>query len=73
MTEREKLTVTIKKDLFKKIDAIIDGRKIRNRSHAAEYLIEAGLGINKVTKAIILVGGEGTRLRPFTPRCAGGP
>ena len=29
--EREKLTVTIKKDLFPKIDAIIDGRKIRNR------------------------------------------
>lgn len=64
--EREKLTVTIKKELFAKIDAIIDGKKIRNRSHAAEYLIEAGLGINKIKKAIILVGGEGTRLRPFT-------
>lgn len=64
--EREKLTVTVKKDLIKKIDSIVDGRKIRNRSHAAEYLIEAGLGINKVKKAIVLVGGEGTRLRPFT-------
>jgi NDP-sugar pyrophosphorylase family protein len=64
--ERKKLTVTIKKDLFQKIDSIIDGKKIRNRSHATEYLIEAGLGINKVKKAIILVGGEGTRLRPFT-------
>lgn len=64
--EREKLTVTIKKNLFKKIDDIIDGKKIRNRSHATEYLIESGLGINKITKAIILVGGEGTRLRPFT-------
>jgi len=64
--EREKLTVTIKKDLFKKIDSIIDGKKIRNRSHAAEFLIESGLGVNKITKAIILVGGEGTRLRPFT-------
>ena len=64
--EREKLTVTVKRDLIKKIDAIVDGRKIRNRSHATEYLIEAGLGINKVKKAIVLVGGEGTRLRPFT-------
>ncbi|MCX6812096.1 MAG: nucleotidyltransferase family protein [Candidatus Berkelbacteria bacterium] len=64
--EREKLTVTIKKELFKKIDGIVDGKKIRNRSHAAEFLIEAGLGLNKITKAIILVGGEGTRLRPFT-------
>lgn len=64
--EREKLTVTVKKDLIKKIDGIVDGRKIRNRSHAAEYLIEAGLGINKIKKAIVLVGGEGTRLRPYT-------
>ena len=64
--EREKLTVTIKKNLFHKIDSIIDGKKIRNRSHAAEFLIEAGLGINKITKAVILAGGEGTRLRPFT-------
>lgn len=64
--EREKLTVTIKKDLFRKIDAIIDGKKIRNRSHATEFLIEAGLGINKITKAVILAGGEGTRLRPYT-------
>ncbi|MFA7243967.1 MAG: sugar phosphate nucleotidyltransferase [Patescibacteria group bacterium] len=64
--EREKLTVTIKKDLFSKIDAIIDGKKIRNRSHATEYLIENGLGINQIKKAILLVGGEGTRLRPFT-------
>ncbi|PIU24229.1 hypothetical protein COT12_02165, partial [Candidatus Berkelbacteria bacterium CG08_land_8_20_14_0_20_39_8] len=64
--EREKLTVTIRKDLFKKIDSIIDGKKIRNRSHATEYLIESGLGIGKINKAIVLVGGEGTRLRPFT-------
>jgi len=64
--DREKLTVTIKKDLFPKIDAIIDGRKIRNRSHATEYLIESGLGVNRVKKAVLMVGGEGTRLRPFT-------
>ena len=64
--DRTKLTVTVKKELIKKIDAIVDGRKIRNRSHAAEYLIEAGLGVNKIKKAIILVGGEGTRLRPYT-------
>lgn len=64
--DREKLTVTVKKNLIKKIDSIVDGRKIRNRSHAAEYLIEAGLGIDKIKKAIVLVGGEGTRLRPFT-------
>lgn len=66
MVEREKLTVTVKKDLIKKIDNVIDGRKIRNRSHATEFLIEEGLGLNKVTTAFILAGGEGTRLRPLT-------
>ena len=66
MIEREKLTVTIRKELIPKIDEIIDGRKIRNRSHATEFLIEEGLGINKVKTAFILAGGEGTRLRPLT-------
>jgi len=66
MIEREKLTVTVKKGLIKKIDKIIDGRKIRNRSHATEFLIEEGLGLNKVNTAFILAGGEGTRLRPLT-------
>jgi len=66
MIEREKLTVTIKKALFSEIDKVIDGRKIRNRSHATEYLIEEGLGLNKVKTAFIIAGGEGTRLRPLT-------
>ena len=64
--DRKKLTVTIKKKLFSKIDSIVDGRKIRNRSHATEYLIEQGLGINKIKKAIVYAGGQGTRLRPYT-------
>lgn len=64
--EREKLTVTIKSDLFKRIDSMIDGKKIRNRSHAAEFLIRKGLGEGKIKKAFINAGGQGTRLRPFT-------
>ena len=64
--EREKLTVTIRKDLFAQIDSMIDGNKIRNRSHATEYLITKGLGLNRVNNAFILAGGKGTRLRPIT-------
>lgn len=66
MIEREKLTVTVKKELIKKIDSLVDGRKIRNRSHATEFLIEEGLGVNKIKTAFIIAGGEGTRLRPLT-------
>lgn len=64
--ERSKLTVTIRNDLFAQIDAMVDGEKIRNRSHATEYLILKGLGLNRVHKAFIVAGGEGTRLRPLT-------
>ncbi len=64
--DREKLTVTISKDLFAQIDSVIDGRTIRNRSHAAEFLIRQGLGENRIRTALILAGGQGTRLRPLT-------
>lgn len=64
--ERSKLTVTIRNDLFAQIDGMVDGEKIRNRSHATEYLILKGLGLNRIRKAFIVAGGEGTRLRPLT-------
>lgn len=64
--DREKLTVTISKDLFAQIDSVIDGRNIRNRSHATEFLIRQGLGENRLRTALILAGGQGTRLRPLT-------
>lgn len=63
--ERKRLTITLRKDLLPKIDKIIDGAKIRNRSHAIEYLLIQSLQ-PKVKKAVILAGGEGVKMRPFT-------
>lgn len=61
--DKERITITIRKDLLKKIDKSIDGLKLRNRSHAIESIIEKSLG-PKIQKAIILAGGKGSQLRP---------
>lgn len=66
MTERQRLTITVKKNLLRAIDSTIDGSRIRNRSHAIEFLLSQSLGIYKLKRALILAGGPGTRMRPFT-------
>lgn len=63
--ERKRLTITLKKDLLFKIDKVIDGEKIRNRSHAIEYLLLQTLQ-PKIKKAFILAAGKGLKMRPFT-------
>lgn len=68
---RERLTITINKRLIGLLDDFIDGEKIRNRSHAIEYLLSKMLA-PKVSRAIILAGGQGLKMRPFTyemPKC----
>lgn len=62
---RSRLTITLKNDLVKKLDAFIDGSRIRNRSHAIEYLLEQSFP-SVMKKAVILCGGKGLRMRPFT-------
>jgi mannose-1-phosphate guanylyltransferase / phosphomannomutase len=63
--DRERLTITLKKSILAKVDAIIDGTKIRNRSHAIESLIAHSLTPH-VQQAVILTGGKGLNMRPFT-------
>ncbi|MBU0598658.1 NTP transferase domain-containing protein [Patescibacteria group bacterium] len=63
--DRKRLTITIKKDLLPRIDEVIDGSRIRNRSHAIEYLLSQSLG-PKIKKAFILAAGRGANMRPFT-------
>ncbi|TSC52832.1 MAG: Nucleotidyl transferase [Parcubacteria group bacterium LiPW_72] len=68
---RERLTITLSKRLIDLLDDFIDGEKIRNRSHAIEYLLSKMLA-PKVSRAIILAGGQGLKMRPFTyemPKC----
>lgn len=62
---KTRLTITLDKDLIKRVDSAIDGSKIRNRSHAIEFLLTSCL-LPKPTKVLILAGGEGVKFRPLT-------
>lgn len=55
---RERISISIKNDLLKKIDKEIDGITIRNRSHAIESLVSSALGLNNITDAIVMAGGD---------------
>ena len=60
------MTVTLDDAIVKRIDLMVDGIKVRNRSHAIEILLSNTLKERGLKKAFILAGGEGTRMRPFT-------
>jgi NDP-sugar pyrophosphorylase family protein len=63
--DRNRLTITLKNDILKQLDAYIDGARIRNRSHAIEYVLSKYFA-PKIRKAVILAGGQGLKMRPFT-------
>ena len=63
--ERDRLTITLRQDVLEQLDRRIDGYRLRNRSHAIEYFLSRELG-GKLTRAVVLCGGRGVQLRPFT-------
>jgi len=63
--DRIPFSITMKKDLLNKVDSLVDGTQIRNRSHALEYIVNSYFR-PKIKKALILAGGEGVKMRPFT-------
>ena len=63
--DRDRLTITLRKDILSRLDSLIDGVTLRNRSHAIESILEKSL-MPQVTQAVILAGGVGINMRPFT-------
>jgi NDP-sugar pyrophosphorylase family protein len=54
---RERITITLKDEIIRQLDAQIDGERLRNRSHAIEYFLSKSLGMRAV-KVLILAGGK---------------
>ena len=65
---KKRITITLDKNLISQIDKRIDGMDIKNRSQEIELLLAETLGTNIPSKAVLLVGGRGTRLRPLTDK-----
>lgn len=62
---RPRITITLNHKILENLDNLTDGEKIRNRSHAIEYIL-SNYFKPSVKKAVILAGGEGAKFRPFT-------
>ncbi len=66
MNKRDRITITIKKDILRQVDALVDGDKIRNRSHAIESILNDKFGDSFVRTAVILGGGSGVKVSGYT-------
>ncbi len=65
MNKKTRITITLDKNILRRIDTLIDGKEVRNRSHAIESLISQTLQ-PKLSQAVILAAGKGVRWRPLT-------
>lgn len=55
---RVRITISLAKEIADQIDELVDGLRIRNRSHAVETLVTDSLDLAQIRQAVIMAGGE---------------
>jgi NDP-sugar pyrophosphorylase family protein len=55
---RDRITITLRKDVIKEVDKLVNNLTIRSRSQAIEYLLSKTLSKYKIDSALILAGGS---------------
>ncbi len=64
---KARITITLKNDLLPLLDNFIDGEKIRNRSHAIEYILSQHLGLG-IRQVVIFAGSNNKKEVPALMR-----
>jgi NDP-sugar pyrophosphorylase family protein len=67
---RNRITITLRDDIVKEVDKLINNLTIRSRSHAIEYLLSKTISSYQINSALILAGGStGEFKNSMTPKC----
>jgi NDP-sugar pyrophosphorylase family protein len=61
---KERVTLTLDKDLLRMIDGSVDKASIKNRSHAIELLLRQSVRLKQPRTAVILAGGKTGDTKP---------
>ncbi|MBI2578431.1 MAG: NTP transferase domain-containing protein [Candidatus Aenigmarchaeota archaeon] len=64
--KKERITITLDSSVLRKVDRLVNGKDVRNRSHAIEQLVLKSMDIPQLDTVLIMAGGEGVKLRPIT-------
>ena len=62
----KRVTFSLDREVLKALEQFAKDKKSASLSQALEQVLQKGLEIGKVKQAVILAGGKGKRLRPFT-------